>query len=128
MRRILILFALLILLLNCTKKQLEQITITMSDPIEQQTYHKNDTVFILGTISYEKKIKNIGFFVALVNKANDSTFYQRTFLPVVNPHHIQEYYINEFNDGADVTLSYGKRHIKTGQIYEIKEINLKFIP
>ncbi|MFN5418213.1 MAG: hypothetical protein ACK5B9_14240 [Flavobacteriia bacterium] len=124
-----ILLITLILLLACTKKQLKETTLTLNDPIEQQVYHKGDTVFIFGEISYEKKIKDIGYFIAITDTLGiDSTFYQRTVLPLQNPHSIKEYYINEFNQSDNIVLSYGKRNVKSGQIYEIKELNLKFVP
>lgn len=117
-----------IFIASCTKKKLAQTTLILNKPIEQQVFHKNDTVFIFADMSYEKKINDFGFFCALVNDANDSTFFQRTILPVENPYKIQEYYINDFSSETNVTLNYGKRNVKTGQIYEIKEIALKFIP
>jgi hypothetical protein len=129
MRKIKILFIILLGLFSCTKKQLKETTLTLSDPIDQQVYHKGDTVFIFGEISYEKKIKDIGYFIAITDTLGiDSTFYQRTVLPLQNPHSIKEYYINEFNQSDNIVLSYGKRNVKSGQIYEIKELNLKFVP
>lgn len=114
---------------SCTKKQLKDTTLTISDPIEQQIYHKGDTVFINGQISYKNDVNKIGFFVALADTlGGDSTFYTRTILPLKNPHKIQEYYISDFTKTTDILMSYGKRNIKTGQIYEVKEINLKFVP
>lgn len=124
-----ILFVLVSFFISCTKKQLKETSLSVSNPIEQQLYHKGDTVFITGEISYSRKIKNIGFFVALVDTIGlDSTFYSKTILPLQNPYKIQEYYVNDFNEGTHVLMSYGKRNVKTGQIYEIKELNLKFVP
>ena len=129
MRKNKIIFLVLVGLFSCTKRQLKQTTLTLSDPIEKQVYHKGDTVFIFGEISYEKDVNNFGYFIAITDTLGiDSTFYQRTVLPLQNPHSIKEYYINEFDQSENIVLSYGKRNVKSGQIYEIKEINLKFIP
>lgn len=117
-----------LLLFSCTKKQLGQTTITLDQPVDQKIYHKNDTVFIFGNISYEKKVNDIAFFVALDIADTNINFYARTILPVTENYDIREYYINEFDTTMNVTLSYGKRHVKSGQIYEIKTLNLQFVP
>lgn len=118
----------LILALACTKKQLKDTTITLYKPVSQQVYHTNDTVFIEADISYKKDVNKIGFFVAMDNNANDSNFYKRTILPVNNPYTINEYYVNNFTEETHVTLSYGKRNVKSGQIYEIETLDLTFLP
>lgn len=118
----------LILAFACTKRQLKHTTITLHKPVDQQVYHKNDTVFIQADISYKKEVNDIGFFVAMDNPANDSNFYKRTILPVNNPYTVNEYYVNDFSEETHVILSYGKRNVKSGQIYEIQTLELTFLP
>lgn len=115
---------------SCTKQQLKRMTLTLSSPVEQSVFHKHDTIFITGDLSYKKEIKDIGFFCAMEYTENDSTktFFQRTILPVSNPYKIQEYYVNEFDNAKQVTLYYGKRHVKSGQIYELQEIHFSLEP
>ncbi|MCE3294948.1 MAG: hypothetical protein K0R65_662 [Crocinitomicaceae bacterium] len=116
------------LLFSCTKKQLKEMTITLHQPIDQQVYHKNDTVFVKADVSYEKEPKNIAFFIAMDITDGDSNFFKRTILPLKTPYTVNEYYVNEFSEETHVTVSYGKRHVKTSQIYDIETLELTFLP
>ncbi len=130
MYRSALLFVFGLLLFSCTKKRLKETTIDFHHPVDQQVYHEGDTVFIDADISYKKEIKNIGFFVALDAQGpeSDSNFYKRTILPMQNPYAIHEYYVSDFDAETKVTLSYGKRNVNSGQIYEIKTLELTFLP
>lgn len=116
------------LFFSCVKKQLKDTTLKLTHPINQQVFHTNDSVLIKGTLSYKKKVNNIGFFIVIENDANDSIVFTRTILPIDTPYSIDEFYLNNFIAETHVTLNYGKRNVKTGQIYEIQELHLTFSP
>ena len=113
---------------SCTKKQLKDTTLVLNHPVDKQVFHTNDSIFIQGTLSYKKKINDIGFFIVMENDENDSTIFTRTILPGENPYTINEHYLNNFIAETNVTVNYGKRNIKTGQIYELQELHLTFLP
>ncbi|MGV3630401.1 MAG: hypothetical protein ACO1O6_04320 [Bacteroidota bacterium] len=128
MIRAILSFSFFLLIFSCTKKQLKETTITLYQPMDQQVYHKNDTVFVQADISYKKDVNNFAFFIAMDNQANDSNFYKRTILPTKTPYTINDFYVNEFAEETNVTVSYGKRNVKSGQIYEIQTFELTFLP
>lgn len=119
---------LLIVIQACTKSQLKHTTLTITNPIESSIFQHNDSVFVKGELDYDKEINDIAFFCAIVLDKYDSTIFERTILPVSKPYKINEYYVNKVSEISNATLHYGKRNVKTGQIYELKEIHFKLMP